>query len=82
MIRNAWITALLVLSLASFGACKEEGPMEKAGRQFDEAIEDMTDDDGPLETLGESLDDAVDAVEDFGEDLGDAVEDFGDKVSE
>ena len=82
MTRNHWIIALLALSLAAFSACEEEGPMEKAGRQIDEAVEELTDDDGPLEELGESFDDAVEAAEELGEDLGEAVEDFAEKVSD
>lgn len=83
MIRNILITALLTLSLAAFSACKEEGPLEKAGRTLDEKIDELTDDDdGPMERLGEGFDDAVDAAEDFGEDIGEAVEDFGEKIAD
>ncbi len=70
MTHRLWLTALLALSLAAFSSCKEEGPMEKAGRKLDETVEKLTEDKGPMEELGETLDDAV-------EDLGDAVEDFG-----
>jgi len=53
-------------------ACSEEGPAEKAGRHFEEAVDDLRDaGDGPLERLGEDIDEAIDEA---GEALDDAVD--------
>ena len=86
MIRSRWIARSIatgaVVSFLAFTACKEEGPMEKAGRKLDEAVEDVLGDKGALEKLGETLDDAADAAEEFGEDVGEAARDLGEKISE
>lgn len=44
---NIWkkillVCCLLAMMLPAFG-CQEEGPMEKAGKQIDEAAEEATD---------------------------------------
>lgn len=54
--------AAVVLALFLPGCQKEEGPMEKAGKSVDQAIEkakDAVDPKGPLERAGESADKAV-----------------------
>ena len=48
---------LILLALIVVGGC-DEGPMEKAGRAVDEAVEDT----------GEALEDAGEAIEDAVED--------------
>ena len=59
----------LVLGLGiGVSACKEKGPMEKAGEAVDEAVEDIKDvGKGPMEKAGESADEAI-------EDTKEAVE--------
>jgi hypothetical protein len=50
-------TALLVLG------CREEGAAEKAGRQLDEAIDELTNPrEGALEELGRKTDEAIEDV--------------------
>ena len=60
----------MVLALAG---CKQEGPAERAGKQLDEAVDDLTKPKGPAERAGEKLDKAVD-------DTGKALEDAGKKA--
>lgn len=44
-------------------ACKEKGPMEKAGEAVDEAVDDITDaGKGTMEKAGEKVDEAVEAT--------------------
>ena len=44
-------------------ACKEKGPMEKAGEAVDEAVEDIKDaGQGTMEKAGEEIDEAVEAT--------------------
>jgi len=62
---RALYTGLVVLALAG---CKQEGPAERAGKQIDEAVDDLTQPKGPAERAGEKLDKAVD-------DAGKALED-------
>lgn len=43
--------------------CSDDGPAEKAGEKFDQAVEDTKDafdNDGPAENAGEEIDDAFD----------------------
>jgi hypothetical protein len=63
---RAFYTGLVVLALAG---CKQEGPAERAGKQLDEAVDDLTQPKGPAERAGEKLDKAVD---DTGKSLEDA----------
>ena len=67
---RAFYTGLLVLAL---GGCKQEGPAERAGRQLDEKIDDLTRPKGPAERAGEAIDKAVD-------DAGKTIEDAGRKT--
>ena len=53
--------ALLVM------ACAKEGPMERAGEEIDEAVEDVG---AGGKTIGNQVDDAIDEV---GKDVGDAI---------
>jgi hypothetical protein len=56
-------SALLVMVGALLGAgCKPEGPMEKAGKQVDQAVEGVKDKlnpEGPVEKAGKKVDQAV-----------------------
>lgn len=56
---RAFYIGLLVLTL---GGCKPEGPAERAGRQLDEAVADLTKPKGPAEQAGENIDKAVDST--------------------
>ncbi|MGE0826806.1 MAG: hypothetical protein AB7G75_34645 [Candidatus Binatia bacterium] len=57
-------------------ACEQEGPAERAGKQIDEAAENLSDaatqSQGPMEKAGEAVDKAV-------ENAGDAVEQATDR---
>jgi hypothetical protein len=44
-------------------ACKEQGPMEKAGEKIDDAVDDVLHpNEGPLEKAGRKTDEAIDDV--------------------
>jgi len=64
--------------LVGFAGCEEKGPMEKAGEQIDQGVQDAKDTfdpAGPGEKAGEALDRA-------GERAGDALDNAADKLSE
>ena len=63
---------IVLLAAVFLAACEEQGPLERAGEEVDEAFEDAR---NGGETLGNSLDDAADAVRNEAEDIADAVED-------
>ena len=67
---RALYTGVVVLTLAG---CKPEGPAERAGKQLDEAVDDLTTRKGPAERAGETMDKAVN-------DTGKAIEDAGKKA--
>jgi hypothetical protein len=49
---------------AGLGACKEQGPMEKAGQAADEAVQELKDvGQGAMEKAGETAEEAKEAVE-------------------
>ena len=56
-----WVEFVAFLGIAiGVGACREEGPMEKAGRKVDEAMEELAHgDEGSLERAGRKLDEAL-----------------------
>lgn len=57
--------ALLALLLAVV-ACEKQGPLERAGEEIDEAVEDVR---AGGETMGNKIDDAIDEVQDAAEDV-------------
>ena len=61
-----YVIFLLIGALAIWAtACSEEGPAEKAGRQFDDAVDKLRDaGDGPVEQVGESIDEAIEDMQD------------------
>ena len=61
--------ALLMIAAAALAACEEEGPLERAGEEADEAIEDARQEG---ETLGNRIDDTIDQAR---EDINEATED-------
>jgi predicted small lipoprotein YifL len=66
------LLTLLLLCLGTLAACDDPGPLEQAGEEVDEAVEDVRNDG---ETLGNRLDDAVDDVREGVEDAADEVND-------
>ena len=62
--------AFLFLFSIALGACKDKGPMEKAGETVDETFE----------KAGDKMEDAGDKIKDTFEDAGDAIEDAGDDM--
>lgn len=60
---------LILIAISLFLlACEKQGPLEKAGEEIDEAIEDIK---AGGETTGNKIDDAID---DARKDIEDAVE--------
>jgi predicted small lipoprotein YifL len=62
--RKMLSTAALAFLLASAaGACREKGPVERAGEKVDDAVDrakDALDPKGPAEKAGEKIDKALD----------------------
>ena len=75
MLSNKRFTRALYIGLVALtlGGCKSEGPAERAGKQLDEAVDDLTKSKGPAERAGEKIDKAVD-------DAGKALEEAGRKA--
>jgi hypothetical protein len=67
--RFGWVPAIVVASfgLAGLQGCEEEGPMEEAGEEIDDAADEA----------GDEIDDAVDDIED---DIDDAEDDIDDSA--
>jgi hypothetical protein len=61
---------ILLVSVFALWACEEQGPLERAGEEVDEAFEDIR---SGGETMGNRLDDAVDEVREAGEEVADEV---------
>lgn len=54
-----------LLGLAVLGGCEQDGPAERAGERFDEAVEDSGDRvEQGMENAGDQLEEAGDAIED------------------
>ncbi|MGE0684585.1 MAG: hypothetical protein AB7P69_27220, partial [Candidatus Binatia bacterium] len=67
---------VLGLGVLLLGGCEQEGPAERAGKQVDEAVENLNKTvkpDGPVERAGEKVDEAVEAA-------GDKIKKAGDKI--
>ena len=60
---------VLLMTLPLF-ACDRDGPLERAGEEIDEAVEDVR---SGGETLGNEIDDAVDAAQESVEDAQDEL---------
>jgi len=68
-----FMSALLV---ALPGCQKQEGPLEKAGKEIDQAVEKMGQPkEGPLERAGQGIDDAAEKVGEQMEKAGDSIQD-------
>lgn len=63
MLRKTLFGIALILPLAGgLAACDDQGPMEEAGEELDQAAEDIGEafeSDGPAEEAGEDIDDAL-----------------------
>jgi hypothetical protein len=61
-------SALLVMGVAFVGVgCEREGPVEKAGKKVDQAVEEAKDKlnpEGPVEKAGKKVDQAVEEAKD------------------
>ena len=55
---------LIVLLMAAFVACEQEGPAEQAGEQIDEAVEEA----------GDQMEEAGDVIEDKAEEMEEKTE--------
>jgi len=60
MRRNLSVIVAALLLATPLVGCNEEGPMEKAGRKFDEAVDEITHpNEGALEKAGRKTDEAI-----------------------
>jgi len=61
MLRKTLFGIALILPLAGgLAACDDDGPMEEAGEELDQATDSGSMfDDGPAEEMGEGIDDAT-----------------------
>lgn len=66
------LLAVLLMTLPIYVACEQGGPLERAGEEIDEAVEDVR---NGGETLGNQVDDAIDDVRDG---VSDAVDELND----
>ncbi len=73
VLRGIVIVAMLAASLTLVG-CDEPGPLERAGEEMDEAVEDAR---NGGETFGNQVDDAIDEMRD---DISDATEEAKKKM--
>jgi hypothetical protein len=61
----------LLMTLPLYVACEQEGPLERAAEEVDEAIEDAR---NGGETVGNAIDDAVDEVREGVNDAADELD--------
>jgi F0F1-type ATP synthase membrane subunit b/b' len=74
-----WFVALAMATALGSVACQKEGAAESAGRQIDNAVQEIQDGvDGALKDVGKGVDDAVEkarkAAEGAAQELGDALD--------
>ena len=67
------LVVLLFGTMLGLAACDQQGPMEKAGENVDEAVDEMTG-QGPMEEAGENVDEAWDEAKEAGRDVGDSMD--------
>jgi hypothetical protein len=72
--RIAWCA---LAGLALLGACEKQGPLERAGEEADEAIENLRNNG---ETLGNRIDDAIDNARERAEEAADETRDEIDEL--
>lgn len=68
------ITVMLALALM---ACEDKGPMEQAGEELDEAVQDLR---AGGETTGNKIDDAIDKTRDGLKDAKEGVEEAVEEI--
>jgi hypothetical protein len=61
---------LLLMTLPLYVACEQQGPIERAAEEVDEAVEDIK---NGGETVGNKVDDAIDDVRDGVSDAADEL---------
>jgi hypothetical protein len=64
------VFAILLMTLPLYVACDKQGPLQRAGEEVDEAIEDAR---NGGETLGNQVDDAIDDARDGVTDAADEL---------
>lgn len=77
--------AMAVVVAGASASCreKEEGPMEKAGRQLDEAVDDVAEKarklsgEGTMERIGRHMDEAAEETKEAVQEAVDALEELG-----
>jgi hypothetical protein len=62
--------ALLLITLPLFVACEKQGPLERAGKQVDDAVQDAK---KSGEKVGDKVGDAIDDVRDGVKDAADEL---------
>lgn len=73
----------LVALLGLTGCPKEEGPLEKAGRELDSVADDVADKarelsgEGAMEKFGRKMDDAAETAKEALDEAAEAFEDLG-----
>ena len=72
MSRKTFSTSLFsFMLLLMFAGCEKQGPLERAGEEIDEAVEDVR---AGGETTGNKIDDAIDEVADAAADVREDLE--------
>jgi hypothetical protein len=66
------LLGILLMTLPLYVACEREGPLERAGEEIDEAIDDAR---NGGETVGNQIDDAIDDVREGINDAADELDD-------
>ena len=64
------LLAVLLMTLPLYAACERQGPLERAGEEIDEAVEDVK---NGGETFGNKVDDAIDDVSDSAREAADEL---------
>lgn len=74
---NKTLGALTLGALLALTGCEQEGPLERAGEDLDEAMEEMAEglerNEGPAERAGERIDEAM-------EEMGERMERAGEEI--
>ena len=71
LLRNVTKNLAPFALLLAIVACEEQGPLERAGEEIDEAVEDVR---AGGETTVNRIDDAIDEVQDAAEDVREDLE--------
>lgn len=71
---NKGLMVVVFGGLLGLTGCDQQGPMEKAGENVDEAVDDVTEQEGPMEEAGEEMGEAWDETKEAGKEMGDAMD--------